>query len=301
MHPVVKGFLDSMVVPGGTAAFLRTIEEIRVTQVLSIMTNSYYSGKLDFSYPLGELLDGLDSELPVDIYFNGFGYARVSPFHVFQIIKHYFGAYNLLVSDNISEGFLLALGARSLVLCENAGFCCWQPLVADNNAVRTLDEVDYFRDTFPTERLFEFYQPSNFMSAWIEREREYRKLRKIAAPHIDNNDLQEILDAYFKRPLGEKLLSRYDLKELGLDVCFGEDSGIGASLKELGSCYEEHLGITTVIEGTQQGDLNRTPNYSFRAKSEILAIVETALRRFICFRLIDLPPDNKTELVWFEK
>jgi hypothetical protein len=302
MHPVVKGFLDSMSVPQGTSHFLKTIEEIRTTQMLSIMTNGYYSGQLDFSYPLGELLEGMDPELPIDVYFNGFGYTKSSAFRIFQILKHYFGAYNLLVSDNIDEGFLLALGARELVLCENAAFYCWQPSIADNDSVRVLDEVDYFRRHFPEADLLDFYNPNSFMRAFAERERERKKLLKTAAPHLSPEDLDDILDAYFKRPLGEGSLSRYDLKELGFDVCFGEDSGVGASLKETGGCYEECLAITTVIEGTHQGDGGHIPaNYSFRAKSEILAIVETALRRFICFRLIDLPPDNKTELVWFEK
>jgi hypothetical protein len=102
----------------------------------------------------------------------------------------------------------------------------------------------------------------------------------------------------------ESSLNRHDLKRIGYDVLSMESLGFLASYTQLSSLYQSLAAIQTMIEGVKPEE-NRQDmphsNVEFRAKAQVLAVLETPNKRLICFQITEENPSRNTQVFWVEK
>jgi hypothetical protein len=312
MHPIVKGFIDSISISRDSVQYLRSIEEIRESTCLALVIRDSAPSELDLLSPLTRILETLEPGSNLDFLLCAWGSFSESEKAVLRCFKERGLSYSTLMTTPRGFGFPFSLGAKELVLGDRAGFRPFQGSFQKGKKTIQYSALEAFEKFFPEDKILDRFPVCDVLPLLARADHERNKLSSLL--ELRQNALnfeksENLIENYLQPPLGPDIdLDRRDLSSLGLSVMFAEHGGILGTLTEMEGYYRSMIQLSTILEGMHQTHAQAkgepdTPSREipFKARAELLAIVESVKTRFLCFRISNLPPDGNDTIVWAEK
>ncbi|PCJ18700.1 MAG: hypothetical protein COB02_09700 [Candidatus Cloacimonadota bacterium] len=298
MHPIIKGFIDSIEIDAKSHGLLKSIEEIRGKTPVSIYfaekpnINDGFLGALDMI--LGDFIYNDRIEL---LLFQ-FSASESTEFEVAKYLKANVGDYDLVLDAKLDKGSYLISGAKELIFGRLASIKKhFASVKIDAKEIRT-EHLKILSDEGkdPLDHL-----DKKQVLILKGKEQEIQEKLKYLTDDENHNRILELSKFLCGCDVS---LNRYDLKKIGFDVLSMESLGFLASYSQLSGLYQSLASIQTMIEGVKQEESpNSIPqsNVEYRAKAQVLAILETPKKRLICFQITEENPSRNSEIFWIEK
>ncbi len=312
MHPIVKGFIDSIQVSRDSVQYLRSIEEIRESTCIAVVIRESAPTELDLLSPLTRILESLDSGSDLDLVLCSWGSFSEGEKAVHRCFQERGTSYSVLMTTPRCHGFPFSLGAKELVMGDRGGFRPFQGNFRKGKKTIQYSALQAFGKLFPDDHLLDQFPVHDVLPLMARADFERNKLARIM--EFRQNKLKAeleaaIIESFMEPPMGPDIdLDRRDLKSLGLEVVFAEHSGILGTLTEIEGYYRTMIQLSTILEGMHQTHAQGqgesegvSRELPFKSRAELLAIVESVKTRFLCFRISNLPPDGQDTIVWAEK
>ncbi|MCJ8347539.1 hypothetical protein MJH12_18525 [bacterium] len=298
MHPIIKSFIDSIEIDSKSKDLLQSIEEIRSTTPISIYFNEQSGIDDGFISALDMILSDFIHCNRIEFLMFQFRSSENNEFEVAKYLNANIEEYNLVLDCKLNRGSYLVSGAKDLIFGRLASIKRYIASVKmDGREIRTehlkilsndqKDPLDYLD------------KKQTLILQAQDQEIRQRLLYLSGEGHQDRNDgLMDYSCGY------ESSFNREDLKKLGFQVLSMESLGFSASYSQLSAMYQSLAAIQTMIEGVkpeEKAGMMPQSNIEFRAKAQVLAILESPKKRLICFQISEENPTRNVQIFWVEK
>lgn len=313
MHPILNSLFESLQINNDSRDFLSAIQEIRETLPVSLVVRPGVFGDLQLLRPLEQLFSDSRPGQRIDLILSSSFLDENQDFLISRYLRQTVDAYNILVAHSASAGFLLLPGAKELVLSSRAGFLPYTRPAREGEL--GLHRVRTVRKHLGDEALWHRFKVEELADTVSRLDSQMECLKHCwKNSDLPAEKLKEARSLYLEAPFGPNgEILREDLQQLGFEVLKAEQSGVLGSLKQLEVFYTALVRMATKMEGmqqvpraletshpsnTQQSQFTEVP---FEAQADLIAIVESPLRRFLCFEVQGLPQTQGNERLWVEK
>ncbi|MCO4781218.1 MAG: hypothetical protein KC646_02765 [Candidatus Cloacimonetes bacterium] len=298
MHPIIKSFVDSIEIDNKSNELLKSIEEIRDKTPVSIFYNEQAHVDAGFLGALDMILGDFIYSNRIEILLFQFSTSETCEFEVAKYLSANIGEYNLVLDSKLNRGAYLIAGAKDLIFGRLGSIKRYFATVKmDGKDIRSEHLSILEEDN--KDPLDHLDKKQILVLKASEKEIQNRLKYLTASDHQDRiSGLSDLSCGC------ESSLNRHDLKRIGYDVFSMESLGFLASYSQLSALYQSLASIQTMIEGVKPED--RRPdmphsNVDFRAKAQVLAVLETPKKRLICFQITEENPSRNTQIFWVEK
>lgn len=299
MHPIIKSFIDSIEIPTNSNELLKSIEEIRGKTPVSIYFSEHPNISDGFLGALDMMLEDFIYNDRIELLLFQLNVSESLEFEISKYVKANIGEYNLILDSKLNQGAYLISGAKDLIFGRLASIKRhFSSVKMDGKEIRS-EHLKILEDD--KKDALDYLDKKQVLILKAKEKEIQNKLR-----YLTEDECLARINGLFEFDCGyDSSLNRHDLKKIGFNVFSMESLGFLASYSQLSSMYQSLSAIQTMIEGVkseEEGPSNSpSGNVEFRAKAQVLAILETPKKRLICFQITEENPGRSTQIFWVEK